>query len=362
MLGNKRIVLKWTKEQGITLVALVITIIILIILAAVAIINVQDSGLVDKTIKSAEEYAKAQEKEQADMDELEERMKDLTSQIDDITGGSGDDTEDDGKDDPNSVYNVLKAGNYINLKCSIEGIEEEKVITCVVLYDKDYDTKNNTNYGIQIVAESPTEKVILGKGDPRIETDADENVKQGNDFIKAQWSYNNAVKTLNKAAEKYSANSIKETRSIGSIPDNKNSEKKEPFTSSETYMSAYTGKFSDTDNNAGTEESLEESKTRDWKQLETINSKGFKDTTYASNYWLATHYVRSDSSDTYFYIPSIDTNGKLNTSNLCHVDSTGKENCNKREYGLRPVFILKAGTKINQDATHDGSAEHPYEL
>ena len=67
--------------------ALIITIIVLIILAAVTIIEVQDSGLVDRTMKAAEEYAKAQEKENADMESLDERMEKLILDVEDITGG-----------------------------------------------------------------------------------------------------------------------------------------------------------------------------------------------------------------------------------------------------------------------------------
>ena len=80
--------LRVKEETGITLVALIITIIVLIILAAVTIISVQNSGLVDRTIRATEEYAQAQENENAEIDTLDERMKELTSKVDDITGGN----------------------------------------------------------------------------------------------------------------------------------------------------------------------------------------------------------------------------------------------------------------------------------
>ena len=49
----------------------------------------QNSGLVDRTIKASEEYAKAQESEKEGFDALDERMKELTSKVGDITGGNG---------------------------------------------------------------------------------------------------------------------------------------------------------------------------------------------------------------------------------------------------------------------------------
>ena len=47
----------------------------------------QDSGLVDRTMRAAEEYAKAQEKENTDMESLDERMEKLVLDLEDITGG-----------------------------------------------------------------------------------------------------------------------------------------------------------------------------------------------------------------------------------------------------------------------------------
>ena len=49
----------------------------------------QNSGLVDRTIKATEEYAKAQERENAEIGTLDERMSSLTSEINSITGGTG---------------------------------------------------------------------------------------------------------------------------------------------------------------------------------------------------------------------------------------------------------------------------------
>ena len=64
------------QENGITLVALIITIIVLIILAAVTIMAVTDNGMVDKAIHGTENYAHAQ---YAEVNLLENTARDLNS-------------------------------------------------------------------------------------------------------------------------------------------------------------------------------------------------------------------------------------------------------------------------------------------
>ena len=126
--------------------------------------------------------------------------------------------EDDGKDDPESVYNVLKAGDYVNLELDTQ----DEPLVCMVLYDRAYNEEHKTNYGIQLVAmRSPKDPVgaRLGSKDPRIETDAPDEVKNGTDLEKAVWSYNNVIETLNNAVQKYTGPKIKSVRSIGSVPD-----------------------------------------------------------------------------------------------------------------------------------------------
>ena len=58
------------KNEGITLIALIITIIILIILTAVTINNVIGSNLIDFATKAAENYADAGKEEEEKISEL----------------------------------------------------------------------------------------------------------------------------------------------------------------------------------------------------------------------------------------------------------------------------------------------------
>lgn len=70
------------QENGITLVALIITIIVLIILAAVTIMAVTKNGMIDKAIQGTENYANAQYYE---VNELEHASNTLNKVVSNIT-------------------------------------------------------------------------------------------------------------------------------------------------------------------------------------------------------------------------------------------------------------------------------------
>ena len=73
--------LEETKEQGITLVALVVTIIIMLILSAITInIFLGDKGIFERTIKSKNEYEKAVKNEQKELIKLINEMEDLVDE------------------------------------------------------------------------------------------------------------------------------------------------------------------------------------------------------------------------------------------------------------------------------------------
>ena len=75
------------EEKGITLVALIITIIVLIILAAVTIIAVQDSNLVNRTINAATDYASEQESENKYMESVDSKVSSLEDALSKIRAG-----------------------------------------------------------------------------------------------------------------------------------------------------------------------------------------------------------------------------------------------------------------------------------
>ena len=71
--------MKIRKEQGITLVALMITIIVLIILAAVTIKSVYNHAIVGKATEGTEEYAKEQEREKNEIDKVASILDKITN-------------------------------------------------------------------------------------------------------------------------------------------------------------------------------------------------------------------------------------------------------------------------------------------
>mgnify|MGYP001113649187 CR=1 FL=1 len=79
------------REEGITLVALMITIIILIILAAVTILTVTNHNIIGKAGNGAEEYAKGQEYELGEMNNVTKILNELENKI---LGGSETEGED----------------------------------------------------------------------------------------------------------------------------------------------------------------------------------------------------------------------------------------------------------------------------
>ena len=82
---------KYYKINGITLVALIITIIVLVILAAVTIKAAFNSGIIDTAANGAINYADAQNKEKITFDDLDKNIQDIVDKIKDY-GGSGEDS------------------------------------------------------------------------------------------------------------------------------------------------------------------------------------------------------------------------------------------------------------------------------
>lgn len=68
-------------ENGITLVALIITIIVLIILAAVTIMSFKDSNLINTAVNGTINYANAQAYETKIMEDLYETLSDKIEKI-----------------------------------------------------------------------------------------------------------------------------------------------------------------------------------------------------------------------------------------------------------------------------------------
>lgn len=178
-------------SNGITLIALVITIIVLLILAAVSIVALTgDNGILVQAGKAKEETRGASVEEARDLwkinqetdnytengtaQTLEELINDLVNQKlltedekDQILGNDSKGIEATYKVAigsrtiifKNPDINSLKAGEYVNY------IDKNgNTIKCVVLYDKDYNQKNSTNYGIQIISADCVDELTVPTG------------------------------------------------------------------------------------------------------------------------------------------------------------------------------------------------------
>ena len=100
-------------SNGITLVALIITIIILIILAAVTIFAFRDSKLIEVAINGTTNYANAQSVEESIMVELSDRLDEELEKIEKAQGGNGGEAgENEGSTD--GKLTVATAKSLIN--------------------------------------------------------------------------------------------------------------------------------------------------------------------------------------------------------------------------------------------------------
>ena len=304
-------------NNGITLIALVITIIVLLILAGVTIATLTgDNGILNQADKAKTETTMGEEKEAIGLayntakteklskgdsgivllSELQEELSanGITIESDKISqDGEGTITVEMPKS--GNKYTITKDGVITDITLGNTGggsisVNDLKVgdyvnypdkngnkILCKVLY-------NNENYGVQLVSVNPVDTVTLGYDDPTIPP----SMASESNFNKLKYSYNNAIKTLNDKAKEYRNPDYTDeggARCVGSVPDNPYSEASDYFTSSCSYMSRYNGIFKNLDTNYD----------EDWNQLETINARTFTDTSKSSYYWLSSRFLRAAS-------------------------------------------------------------------
>lgn len=396
---NKKGVVQ-NKNSGITLIALVISIIVLLILAGISISMLSgNNGILQRATDAKTETEKGKVYEQislatasGEMDYYSNGTNRLTAYKNALLNGV------DGIDRDNLIDNgsnlitgtvTTKSGKQYDfsvlvpvtnvtvsehnntehplastvLKVNPEGStpvdkspyvnytykegEQVKTILCRVLYDAD------SEYGIQIVAENPVEKINLGYSDNQVPEE------YTTDFEKCKWSYNNVVASLNNKSKEYlSGNNIAETaRSIGSNPANPDyPDNEEPalmWTSYHEWMTTYhwNGVFKATDTNY----------TEDESQLTLLNlSKITDDGAIIKWYWMASRKITGETNFEYCYIHFMNGLGNISQRQILTLNGTnGSTTPYSSDGGLRPVFILKSGVKIKDG---DGSKDNPYIL
>ena len=200
----------------------------------------------------------------------------------------------------NEVKTTLSEGKYVTYKNK----------TFVVLY--------NNNDGIEIIAMDSMGTVTLGQND---ETEGAQGTK--GEFSRAQWSYNNAISTLNKVAENLfpSDNIIDDARCVGSVPgktggisnkNNKNSTKYVHGTYN-SYFSAYDNQFEEGEElyENGTKVIDNPNDSIDYNKMESLGI-----TNINADYWLASRTLSISSGEhsttqfnigQYCYVPPIRT-------------------------------------------------------
>ena len=303
----KELIQRTNLNNGITLVALVITIVILIILATVTInVAFGDGGLIQRAQQAKNLTEEATLKEQETLNEVMSEYANIMAE----------DENTPIEPEKPTVENTLKAGDYVTYPSAQGDIE------CRVLYD------STSEYGVQLITSACVgNDVTLGDSD----------------FTTSMNSYNNAISTLNNAAGAYNNSDYSTARCVGSNPINPSAEAGY-FTSSESYMSAYNGQLKDADTNYET----------DYNQMEALVIDIIDD-----EYWLASRLVYSDSSISYFNVRFVLPGGSVHYSTLCNVDSYGYARAHGISFGLRPVFTLKSGIKVTGG---NGESGTPYTL
>lgn len=228
-----------------------------------------------------------------------------------------------------TIEDVLDISDNQKIYVKIPNIKKpEETILCNVLY-------NDSTNGLQIISVDSVETVTLGYEDPTVE---------GTDYVtKAMNSYNNAITTLNNKAKEYIDEEnenyalikdiVEEARSVGSNPTTSSAEA--GYFTKYSYVSS---KYQLRD--------IDENYSSDYNKMTALGIAGISNN---SNYWLASRFVASNYSHSYFYIRKVNSRGEssLNRSDsLCYVYSTNGPGAYSNFFGLRPCFTLKSGIKI----------------
>lgn len=316
-------------DKGITMVVLVVTIIVLILLAGVSInMLVGDNGIITKAQQARENISLSQIEEQTALNELYEEMNQEGIYIEDEESNKKDEMikslQEQLEEQEKEIEELkrqlmiykLGEGDYIKYDTGVEGVG---IITCRVLYPL------NSEYGLQVISDKSVETITLG----------------GSTFEEGRISYNNAIETLNNAAEKYrNAEYATDVRCVGSMPTvengvfiNKNSETAGPT----TLPFLFNGSTSVDCKGEDTNYTTDQEQMQDLEILMTGQS-----------YWLASRNVHSNSSSIcYFNVRAVFSTTGLNADCLCRV-YTGEPSLIgfSSAYGLRPCILLKTDIKL----------------
>lgn len=334
---------KLENKNGITLIALVVTIVVLLILAGVSISLILDNnGVIQKSKDAKREYEQAKENEQADLNNVSDWIETAVRKI-----------------TYNEELKALKAGDYIIYDTGIEGVGE---VTCRVLYDAE------SPYNLQIITDDCIKKdgeyvyIPFGSIYESYTTSDFESKFSNYDF--SEWyqyyfkeveEYNNAINILNSEAMKFCNNKyVADARCVGSNPIDKSAETKE-FAIIPDGVSGYGG----TPGEATVIKDEDDNYEIDYNTLQSLNIL-----TVNRNYWLASRYNEvgpgyANCNALLFFIKNDGDNFyKARSNREALIATTGPGTPypynNLIINALRPVFTLKGDLKV---VSGDGASE-----
>ena len=338
------------RENGITLIALAVTIIVLIILAGISITTLTgEKGIINQATDNSQEAQKQSIIDKIQAELLKEKTKtgntpskdDLKSIIQENGLNEGTLGEDSFvvKDGEYTIeyseiigwenykdIRKLKAGEYVNYIDS-----KGEIIKCIVLYDNEYNEENGTDYGIQIITADIVDNITLGDSD----------------FDTSMQSYNNALKILYEKAKEYrNPTYVRNARCVGSKPNDPDWDTNNKFIadSSYTYMNNYNNKFKEGDLNYNS----------DWTQMGNLSNTKI----VGDNYWLASRIVYSRAEHHFFDVYCV-SNSEINSLRMCYINSDYTFGSRGYTKGFRPVFTLNSNIKVTGG---EGIEETPYTL
>lgn len=343
---------KRINNEGITLIALIITIIVLIILAGVSISMLTgQNGILTQAQNAKENIEKAGVIEEARIDILEIQTAENTVltkiQLKDILSKYFEPMPEEVSLDDVLITKEEYGGKYEILVSDIYNGELARTAEEVLLVNENGNTAqekspfvkyngldcrvlySDETHGIQIVAVNNVEDVTLGE--------------KGN-FEKSRQDYNNAIDILNNKAKEHIGTKAIDARCLGGIPELKDG-KFQGDTSGTEYVEGY--EFKKVANYIGYD-------------LGQIRRLEFKIT---GTPWLASRgrkgiVINTGGQGQGFAVKYLENNAD-HTDSICEVyfDGISETKGYSRTHGLIPIFLILPDTTITSG---DGSENNPY--
>lgn len=180
---------KQRKENGITLIALVITIIILIILAGISIgMLVGDNGIITKAKQAKQDTEVAQEEQDKSLTNMEEYIKEQINETSSLP-------EDTGKPELQSLKMLVNAGSdgFLQLGIPTDAYSTDTIIDWGDGTVQDYNAiiaiAKKTNKEIKLASITPMSEIKVASGLPTIDHTYAQKNKEYTITITGTWKH-----------------------------------------------------------------------------------------------------------------------------------------------------------------------------